>query len=140
LAVVAESAFFQLAFTEVGLMTDGGASAFLPAAIGRARAARMALLAEKITATKAFEWGLISHVVPDDDYESEFSNVVQTLANGPTLSYAWIKKALAASALNELAAVQEIETRGQEILHRTEDFREAVRSFRARTRPEFRGC
>ena len=139
LAVVAQSAFFQLAFTKVGLMTDGGASALIPAAIGRARAVRMAFLAEKITAATAFEWGMISHVVADDNYEREFDDVVETLATGPTLSYGWIKRAMSASTLAELAAVQEIETRGQEILNRTEDFRAGVRSFRAQTPPDFRG-
>lgn len=139
LAVVARSAFFQLAFAKVGLMTDGGISALLPATIGRARAARMALLAEKIDARTAFEWGMISHVVANEDYESEFDRIAMTLAAGPTLSYGWIKKALRASTLTELPTVQDIEVAGQEILHGTRDFREGMRSFRARTRPEFRG-
>ncbi|HXO50648.1 MAG TPA: enoyl-CoA hydratase-related protein, partial [Mycobacterium sp.] len=57
LVVAARSAFFQLAFSQVGLMPDGGASALLPASIGRARATRMALTAEKVSAAVAFEWG-----------------------------------------------------------------------------------
>lgn len=139
LAVAAESAFFQLAFTKIGLMTDGGLSALLPAAIGRARANRLALLAEKLSATDAFEWGMISHVVPDGDYEGQFGHVVHTLATGPTLSYGWIKQAMAAGTLSELARVQDIETRGQDLLPRTEDFREGVRAFRAREKPRFQG-
>ncbi len=139
LAVVAESAFFQLSFTKIGLMTDGGASALIPASIGRARAARMALLAERITATTAFEWGMISHVVPDEAYDAEFEAVTQALAGGPTLSYAWIKRALRTAALSELGETQGVEIRGQEALHRSEDVREGVRAFRDRREPRFRG-
>lgn len=139
LVVAAQSAFFQLAFTKVGLMTDGGASALLPAAIGRARAARMVLLAEKVTATAAFEWGMISHVVPDTAYDAEFAAVVQALAGGPTLSYGWIKRALRTAALSELGVTQTIEVEGQQALQHSEDAREGVRAYRDRREPHFRG-
>jgi enoyl-CoA hydratase len=139
LAVAAEPAFFQLAFSKIGLMTDGGLSALLPAAIGRARANRMALLAEKISATDAFEWGMISHLAADQDYEREFDEVVDALATGPTVSYGWIKRAMAAGTLTDLEAVHDIETQGQNLLPRTEDFREGVRAFRAGEKPRFQG-
>lgn len=48
--VAKESAYFLLAFANAGLMPDGGATALIPAAIGRARANRMAMLAERIPA------------------------------------------------------------------------------------------
>ena len=53
--VASEKAFFLLAFTKIGLMPDGGASALVAAAIGRIRAMRMALLAERLTADEAFQ-------------------------------------------------------------------------------------
>ncbi len=139
LVVAAHSAFFQLAFTNIGLMTDGGAAALIPAAIGRARAARMALLAEKVTAMAAFEWGMISHVVPDDAFEAEFEAVAQALAGGPSQSYRWIKRALLTAALPHLGETQAIEVEGQQALHSSEDFREGVRAFRDRRGPHFRG-
>lgn len=139
LVVAARSAFFQLAFTRVGLMLDGGASALLPAAIGRARAGRMALLAEKISAATAFEWGMISHLADDDDFEAQLESVMQALATGPTMSYQWIKRALTASTLTELPGACAIEVEGQNTLTRSADFREGVRAFVKRRRPEFRG-
>jgi enoyl-CoA hydratase len=139
LVIAARSAYFQLAFSRVGLMPDGGATALLGAAIGRPRAARMALTAEKVPAATAFEWGMISHLVEDAGYETDLADLLQTVARGPTLSYGWIKKALAAATLSELTPVQAVEADGQQALIHTADFREGARAFRERRRPDFEG-
>ena len=139
LVVAAPSAYFQLAFSRVGLMPDGGASALLPGLIGRARAARMALTAEKIDAATAFEWGMISYVTSEDGYDATLQEVLQSVASGPTVSLGWTKRALAAATLGELETVQAIEAEGQSTLIDTEDFREGARAFRERRAPEFRG-
>ena len=139
LVVAAPSAYFQLAFSRVGLMPDGGASALLPELIGRARTARMAMTAERVSAATAFEWGMISHITSADDYQSVLEDVVQSVACGPTLSLGWTKRALAAASLGELEAVQAVEAQGQLALIDTADFREGARAFRERRTPEFRG-
>ncbi len=139
LVVAGPSAYFQLAFTRVGLMPDGGASALLPGLIGRARYARMAMTAERVSAATAFEWGMISHVASAEDYESVLEAVLQSVAGGPTVSLGWTKRALAAATLGQLEAVQAIEVQGQQALVGTEDFREGVRAFRERRGPEFGG-
>lgn len=139
LVVAAPSAYFQLAFSRVGLMPDGGASALLPGLIGRARAARMALTAEKIDAATAFEWGMISYVTSAEGYDATLQEVLQSVASGPTVSFGWTKRALAAATLGELEAVQAIEAEGQSTLIDTEDFREGARAFRERRNPDFHG-
>jgi enoyl-CoA hydratase len=139
LVVAASSAYFQLAFTRVGLMPDGGASALLAELIGRARTARMAMTAERVPAATAFEWGMISHLTGEDDYQSVLANVLRSVSGGPTLAFGWTKRALAAATLSELEAVQAVEAEGQLALIDTADFREGARAFRERRTPEFRG-
>jgi enoyl-CoA hydratase len=139
LVVAAPSAYFQLAFTRVGLMPDGGTSALLPGLIGRARTARMVMTAERVSAATAFEWGMISHVTGEDDYQSVLADVLRSVSGGPTLAFGWTKRALAAATLTELGPVQTIEAEGQSALIDTADFREAARAFRERRTPEFRG-
>src|SRR5215211_8416916 len=60
LVLAAESAFFGLAFVNIGLMPDGGSTLFVPAAVGKARAFQMALLGERVSAERALEWGLVN--------------------------------------------------------------------------------
>src|SRR5215208_6055732 len=81
--LASEKAFFMLAFTKIGLMPDGGASALIAASVGRHRAMRMALMAERIPAAEAFEWGLVTAVYPADQFDAEVAQVVSALVTGP---------------------------------------------------------
>ena len=94
LVLAAESAFFGLAFVNIGLMPDGGSTLFVPAAVGKARAFQMALLGERVPADRALEWGLVNYVYPDDRLMDEANTLVEQLASGPTRSYAGSKRAL----------------------------------------------
>jgi enoyl-CoA hydratase len=140
LVVASTSAYFLLAFTKIGLIPDGGATALIPAAIGRARALRMALLAERISAEQAAEWGMISHVVGDECFEKEVAAVVDVLAGGAPLAFVETKRAINAATLDQLTAAIDRETRSQTMLSRSEDFREGVKAFQQKRRPQFRGA
>lgn len=139
-AVAAESAYFMLAFTGIGLMPDGGATDLLPAAIGRARALRMALLAERIPAGQALGWGLIAETVPDAEFPSRVETLAARLATGPTLSYAKTKFAINANTLDRLPEAFEIERVGQTRLFDTKDFAEGLDAFKHRRPPLFAGA
>jgi enoyl-CoA hydratase/carnithine racemase len=137
--VARESAYFLLAFANVGLMPDGGATALVPAAIGRARATRMAMLAERITAPLAVEWGLITQAVPDDAFDSSVDRLTTRLAQGATAAYAETKRAFNAAILSQLDQAFALETAGQSVLTGTADFAEGLAAFLHRRAPEFSG-
>ena len=139
IVVAAESAGFLLAFARIGLMPDGGATATVAAAIGRARAMRMALLAEPLSATDAYDAGLVTHVAPDAEFPELVQKIVRRLAAGPPLAFAATKKAINAATLHELEGALERERTGQTVLLRTTDVAEGMRAFTERRRPEFRG-
>src|SRR3954471_13942143 len=94
LILAAESAFFGLAFVNIGLMPDGGSTLFVPAAVGKARAFQMAMLGERVPARQALDWGLVNFVHPDESIRAEADVLVDKLAKGPTRSYAGSKQAL----------------------------------------------
>lgn len=137
LAVCHESAYFSLAFTKVGLMPDGGATALVAAAIGRARALRMALLAEPLSAAEAEAAGLISHLVRGDAFDREAARLLDILACGPAVAVAQTKEAINAAALHELDAAFVRERTGQTSLLGAADFNEGAAAFRERRAPRF---
>jgi enoyl-CoA hydratase len=139
LIVAAVSAAFLLPFAGIGLMTDGGSSASVAASIGRARAMRMALLGEPMSASEALDCGLVTHVAPDDDFPDLVAKLARRLARGPAIAQSGIKKAINAATLPHLEAVLDRETTGQRALFTTRDFAEGLAAFAAGRRPVFRG-
>ncbi|MEJ7833934.1 MAG: enoyl-CoA hydratase [Nocardioides sp.] len=137
--VAKESASFLLAFARIGLMPDGGASATVAASIGRARAMRMGLLAEPLTAREAYAAGLVTHVAADDEFDDLVAKIVRRLAAGPPLALAATKRAINAATLTALDDALERERTGQSVLLRTADVAEGMRAFTEGRKPTFRG-
>lgn len=139
LVMAAESAFFSLAFVNIGLMPDGGSTAFVPPAVGKARAFQMAYLGERIPAAQALDWGLVNWVHPDDRLMEEAAALVGRLATGPTRSYAAAKQALNRSLYGDLDGQLELEAELQHALGRTGDFIEGTLAFVEKRAPRFSG-
>jgi len=140
LVLAAESAFFGLAFVNIGLMPDGGSTLFVPAAVGKARAFQMALLGERIPAQRALDWGLVNFLHPDDRLMDEATALVGRLAAGPTRSYASSKQALNRMLYPDLEAQLDLEAELQHDLARTRDFQEGVTAFVEKREPVFEGA
>jgi 2-(1,2-epoxy-1,2-dihydrophenyl)acetyl-CoA isomerase len=139
IAIAAKSASFLQAFARIGLLPDGGSTWFLPRLVGEQRARALAMLAPKISAEQAKEWGLIWDVVEDGDLMKTAAEVARGLADGPTLSLARIKEAMNRASGNPLSQQLDLERDFQRELGRSEDFKEGVMAFLAKRKPNFKG-
>ena len=139
LILARESAYFLLAFINIGLVPDGGSSMLLPERIGMARAAEMAMLGERIPARQALEWGLVNRVAGDDDFEAEVDALAARLAAGPTQAYAGVKRQLNAWMFAKMEEQFELETTLQEQAAASGDFLAGVTGFLQKRAPQFTG-
>ncbi|MBC2641302.1 MULTISPECIES: enoyl-CoA hydratase [unclassified Rhodococcus (in: high G+C Gram-positive bacteria)] len=129
LTVATESSYFLLAFAKVGLMPDGGATALVAASVGRARALRLALLAERLPAREALASGLIADVFPDDEFAASVTALTRRLADGPSEAFHLTKDAVNDATLIELDNAFDRERTGQLELLAAADYREGVAAF-----------
>lgn len=139
LVLASESAYFLLAFANIGLVPDGGASAFIPVRSGFSRAAEMAMLAERVPGRKALEWGLVNRLVADEEFEQAADDLIMRLAAGPTRAYAGIKEQLNAQCFAGLEEQLSLEASLQQRQATGRDFIEGVGAFLERREARFTG-
>jgi 2-(1,2-epoxy-1,2-dihydrophenyl)acetyl-CoA isomerase len=140
LVVAAESAFFQLAFVNIGLVPDGGSSLFVPARVGFTRAAELAMLGERVDARTAKDWGLINRVWPDAEFAEQSDALLDRLASGATQSYAGTKRQLNRWLYERMDGQLEFEAGIQRETAASGDFAEGVAAFVAKRPPRFTGA
>jgi len=139
LVIAAESAYFSLAFVNIGLVPDGGSSLFVPSRVGFARAAELAMLGERLDARKAVDWGLINQVFPDSEFAARADALLDRLAAGATKSYAGTKRQLNHWLYERMDAQLEFEAGIQREMAASGDFAEGLAAFAAKRPPRFTG-
>ena len=140
LVVAAESAFFQLAFVNIGLVPDGGSSLFVPSRVGFTRAAELAMLGERLDAKTARDWGLINRVWPDDEFPAQTRALLDRLASGATQSYAGTKRQLNRWLYEHMDDQLEFEAGIQREMAASGDFAEGIAAFAEKRPPRFSGA
>lgn len=135
--VAGESAYFLLPFRHVGLVPDGGAPWLISKAVGRVRALEMILLAERIPAAKAHEWGLVTRCVSDHAVDETAITLAQNIASGATNAIRLARKAVWAAQSVDLQAELELERELQREAGYHPNFVEGVTAFREKRAPVF---
>jgi 2-(1,2-epoxy-1,2-dihydrophenyl)acetyl-CoA isomerase len=139
LILAAQSAYFLLAFVNIGLVPDGGSSLFVPTRVGMARASELSMLGEKLPAQQALEWGLINRVVADEELPSQAAELAARLASGPTRSYAGTKRQLNNWLYSRMDEQLELEAQIQREMAESQDFLEGAVAFAERRAARFSG-
>ena len=139
LRYAAESAVFNSAFLTAGLSGDFGGTWTLPRIVGPAKARELYLMPEKFRADEALRIGLVTAVVPDD----EFADFVRDKANRAA-SFAPLTAASIKANLNDADHVSFSEALDREADRHirsglTEDSREAAKAFLEKRTPTFTG-
>jgi len=135
----AKGAYFLQAFARIGLVPDGGSTFLLPRLAGWGRAMELSMLAERLPAEKAYEWGLVNRLY--DDAETLMAGareIALKLARGPR-SLALIRKAYWATWSNSYESQLDLEARLQMQAGASADFREGVAAFLEKREAKFTG-
>jgi len=139
LVIATKSASFLQAFSKIGLIPDTGGTWFLPQRVGMARAMGLALLADKLPAEKAADWGLIWQCVEDADFAAEVDALAQQLADAPTKALVRTRQAMHAAPGHTLEQQLSFEGGFMRELGWSPDYAEGVAAFMEKRAPKFTG-
>jgi 2-(1,2-epoxy-1,2-dihydrophenyl)acetyl-CoA isomerase len=137
--VAGRGAYFLQAFCNIGLVPDGGAAYLLARTIGRVRAMELMLFGERYPADKAFEAGLVTRLVDDEEVDAVALELARKLAQGPTRVLSMIRQSAWAALDSGLDDQLDRERRLQRDAGRTEDFAEGVSAFVGKRPARFSG-
>lgn len=139
LVIAAKSASFLQAFSKIGLIPDTGGTWLLPQRVGMARAMGLALLAEKLPAEKAAEWGLIWECVEDDSFTARIDALAKQLSTAPTKALVRTRQAMHAAPGHTLEQQLSFEGGMMRELGWSPDYAEGVKAFMEKRSPKFTG-
>lgn len=137
LVYAARSAYFIQSFVRIGLAPDTGVSWQLPRRVGLSRALGMALLAERISAQQAADWGLIWSCVDDDALAATVDKVAAGLAALPERALAMTKRLIRSGGDLTLDQQLDLERDTQRELGHAGDYREGVSAFLEKRAPDY---
>ena len=139
LVVATKSASFLQAFSKVGLIPDTGGTWFLPQRVGMARAIGLAMLADKLPAEKAADWGLIWAAYEDAEFSAKVDAMAAQLAAMPTKALVRTRQAMHAAAGHTLEQQLSFEGSFMRELGWSPDYAEGVAAFMEKRAPKFTG-
>jgi 2-(1,2-epoxy-1,2-dihydrophenyl)acetyl-CoA isomerase len=139
IVIAARASYLLLAFANIGLVPDAGATWLIAKAAGRAKVLEMALLGERLSAHDAMEAGLLTYVVDDGVVFDTAMSYARRLAAMPTVALGLIRKQIKAALSGTLEETLALEAEHQSVAARSQDFQEGVAAFLQKRKPEFKG-
>src|SRR5262245_42431168 len=122
-------------FVRIGIHPDWGGTWTMPRLVGTSRALEMMMTGRMVDASEALSIGMVDRVVAAADLAAETEKLARTIADGPPIAIAGIKRALAASRANGLREQIAIETEIQLRAFQSDDAAEGMAAFFERRSP-----
>lgn len=126
-------------YVKVGLVPGDGGAYFLPKIIGEAKALEMLWTGDFISAAKAKEYGLVNHIFPIETFWEETLNLAKKIASGPQVAIRMTKRAVKYSRNMSLEQSLDLISSHYAVIKETEDHIEAVKAFKDKRTPKFKG-
>ena len=139
LRIAATSARFVTAFAKVGFSGDFGGSYFLSKLVGTGKARELYYTAASVDAAQALALGIANRVVADAELADATQALARSLASGPRIALAWMKRNFNTAESGTLSQLLDLEAQGQIATGRTKDHQEAARAFVEKRAPVFKG-
>ncbi len=137
--LMSDAAVMSTGYLRIGLCPDAGVSYFLPRLVGLSRASEMILTARDIRADEAERIGLVSRILPADDFEAGVADYAAKLASGPPFAMTISKRLLQSSLDAPLLTQLRDEISGITQCFTTRDVTEAITAFNEKRKPVFTG-
>ncbi|NIH97313.1 enoyl-CoA hydratase/isomerase family protein [Mycolicibacterium fluoranthenivorans] len=139
LVVMSTQATLVESFVHRGILPDSGAAYLLTRIVGLRKATELLMLGETLDAAACERLGIANRVAPVEDVDVIAQDWARRLASGPTVMLGLTKRLLAVSSESGRDRALEQEAWAQEVVSRTEDLQEGLRSFAERRAPRFQG-
>lgn len=137
--IASDQAKLSESFVRIGLHPDWGGTWLLPRLVGRSRAAEILMTGRMVDAAEAAAIGMVDRVVPAAAIAAETEKLARAIAAAPPIAVAGIKRALAESERNDLAAQIDLESEHQLRCFQSQDAAEGMAAFFEKRVAAFRG-
>lgn len=139
LVMMADTGSLLMAFTNIGLVPDGGSSWQLLRHLGYQRAFQLIVEGGRLSAHDCLEAGIANKLVPADQLMDEVQSWAEALAQRAPVALREAKQLLRNAAALNYAETVALEAKTQNICMATQDAAEAVQAFMEKRPALFRG-
>jgi 2-oxoglutaroyl-CoA hydrolase len=137
--IVSETCQYALPEQKLGQIPGSGGSARLQAMVGITRTKDIVMRSRRLSGRQAYEWGVATECVPDDQLENTVDALTEELRSFSPLAQRTAKKLLNDTDDASLSIAIELEGHCYSRLRTSEDFKEGVEAFHAKRSPKFTG-
>jgi 2-(1,2-epoxy-1,2-dihydrophenyl)acetyl-CoA isomerase len=137
--VACPDARFAASFARLGFHQGFGLSVTLPRLVGEQRAMEMLYTGRRVKGDEAYEIGLCDRLVEPDALVSTAHALAVNIAESAPLAVRAIRRTLRGTLAEQVRAATRVEHAAQQVLRRTDDYKEGVAATAERRPPVFRG-